>query len=45
MNNEQLKKNVGQLEIDRIYNEDCLIGMKRIADHSVDCIICDLPYG
>lgn len=28
-----------------IYNEDCLIGMDRIADKSVDCIICDLPYG
>lgn len=31
--------------IDRIYNEDCLEGMKRIPDSSVDCIICDLPYG
>lgn len=28
-----------------IYNEDCLIGMKRIQDNTVDCIICDLPYG
>ena len=24
---------------------DCLIGMKDIPDKSVDCIICDLPYG
>lgn len=24
---------------------DCLEGMKQIADASVDCIICDLPYG
>ena len=31
--------------LDRIYNEDCLEGMKRIPDGSVDCIICDLPYG
>lgn len=31
--------------IDDIYNEDCLIGMKRIPDGSVDAIICDLPYG
>lgn len=31
--------------IDAIYNEDCLEGMKRIPDGSVDCIICDLPYG
>lgn len=28
-----------------IYNEDCLEGMKRIPDGSVDAIICDLPYG
>ena len=33
------------MEIDRIYNEDCLIGMKAIPDKSIDCIICDLPYG
>lgn len=33
------------VELDRIYNEDCLIGMQRIPDGSVDCIICDLPYG
>ena len=32
------------LEINKIYNEDCLEGMKKIDDHSVDCIICDLPY-
>lgn len=28
-----------------IYNEDCLEGMKKIADGSVDAIICDPPYG
>ena len=33
------------IEIDKIYNEDCLEGMKRIPDGSVDVIICDLPYG
>lgn len=32
-------------QIDKIYNEDCLEGMKRIADGAVDCIISDLPYG
>ena len=32
------------MDIDKIYNEDCLEGMKRIPDGSVDCIICDLPY-
>ena len=33
------------MELNKIYNEDCLDGMKRIPDGSVDCIICDLPYG
>ena len=28
-----------------LYNEDCLEGMKRIPDGSVDCILTDLPYG
>ena len=31
--------------IDRIYNEDCLEGMKRIPDGIVDAIICDPPFG
>lgn len=33
------------MEIDKIYNEDCLVGMAKIPDKSIDCIICDLPYG
>lgn len=32
------------IELDKIYNMDCLEGMKLIPDGSVDCIICDLPY-
>ena len=32
------------MEIDRIYNEDCLVGMKAIPDKSIDLIIADLPY-
>ena len=32
------------IELDKIYNEDCLIGMQRIPDGMVDCIITDLPY-
>ena len=32
------------LELDKIYNEDCLEGMKRIPDGSVDCCITDPPY-
>ena len=31
--------------IDKIYNEDCLEGMKRIPDKSIDMILCDLLYG
>lgn len=33
------------MEIDKIYKEDCLIGMRDIPDKSIDAIICDLPYG
>ena len=33
------------IELNNIYNEDCLEGMKRIPDGSVDMILCDLPYG
>ena len=33
------------MELNKIYNEDCLEGMKRIADKSMDMILCDLPYG
>jgi len=32
------------IELDTIYNENCLDGMKRIDNASVDCIVCDLPY-
>ena len=33
------------IELDNIYNMDCLEGMKQIPDGTVDAIICDLPYG
>ena len=33
------------LERDKIYLGDCLELMKYIPDKSIDCIICDLPYG
>lgn len=32
------------IQLDTIYNEDCLVGMQRIPDGMVDCIITDLPY-
>ena len=33
------------MEIDNIYNMDCLEGMRLIPDGSIDAVICDLPYG
>lgn len=33
------------METNNIYLGDCLDVMKRIADGSVDMILCDLPYG
>ena len=33
------------MELNKIYNEDCRIGMSRIPDKSIDAVICDLPYG
>lgn len=33
------------IELNNIYNMDCLEGMKQIPDATVDAIICDLPYG
>lgn len=32
------------LELNKIYNWDCLFGMKDIDDKSIDMICCDLPY-
>ena len=33
-----------KIELDHIYNMDCLEGMKYIPNGSVDAVICDLPY-
>ncbi len=33
------------METDKIYLGDCLEVMKDIPDGSIDCVICDLPYG
>ena len=30
---------------DNIYNIDCLEGMRKIPDKTIDAVICDLPYG
>ena len=31
-------------QLNKIYNMDCLEGMKNLPDNSVDLILCDLPY-
>ena len=36
---------IRMLEINKIYNQDCLEGMKLLDDHSIDLICTDLPYG
>ena len=33
------------LQLNNLYNMDCMEGMKNIPDGSVDMILCDLPYG
>jgi site-specific DNA-methyltransferase (adenine-specific) len=33
------------VQLNTLYNEDCLVGMNRIEPGSVDFILCDLPYG
>lgn len=37
-------KTTTKIYLNKIYNEDCLEGMKRIPDNSVDCILTDPPY-
>ena len=32
------------MDVNKIYNEDCLLGMKKLADNSADIVICDPPY-
>jgi len=39
------KELIGNIELNRIYQMDCLEGMKLIPDGSIDMILCDLPYG
>lgn len=33
------------MELDVIYNEDCIVGMQEMPDDSVDLIVTDPPYG
>lgn len=39
------RKVVKSVELDTIYNMDCIEGMKMLPDKSIDMILCDLPYG
>lgn len=39
------KQMIGELELNRIYQRDCIEGMRLIPDKSIDMILCDLPYG
>ncbi len=32
------------IEMNKVYNQDCILGMKSLKDESVDLIICDPPY-
>lgn len=32
------------IELNKIYNEDCLVGLGRIPDNSVDLVVTDPPY-
>ena len=40
-----MRSEVFNVEPSNIYQGDCLDIMPHIADKSVDCILCDLPYG
>jgi site-specific DNA-methyltransferase (adenine-specific) len=39
------KELLGSIELNRIYQLDCLEGMKLIPNKSLNAIICDLPFG
>jgi len=39
------KELIGELELNRIYQRDCIKGMKMLPNKSIDMILCDLPYG
>jgi DNA modification methylase len=38
-------KYIGELELNRIYQRDCIEGMRLLADDSVDLVVTDPPYG
>lgn len=40
----QNETEMSKMELNKIYNEDCQEGIKRIPDASIDCILTDPPY-
>jgi len=40
-----LNTHIYGIAINKVYNEDCLIGMKKIKNETIDCIVTDPPYG
>jgi site-specific DNA-methyltransferase (adenine-specific) len=40
-----VNKTLGNFKLNLIYQENCLEGMKRIPNKSIDMILSDLPYG
>jgi site-specific DNA-methyltransferase (adenine-specific) len=39
------KKLLGSLELNRIYQRDCIEGLRLLPDESIDLVIADPPYG
>ena len=39
-----MAENIGELELNKIYCMDCLDGIKKLPDNSVDLIVTDPPY-
>ncbi len=44
-NYEQTSEKLGDFELDTVYFEDCVIGLKAIPDSSIDLVIADPPFG
>jgi site-specific DNA-methyltransferase (adenine-specific) len=39
------KELIGELELNRVYQRDCIEGMRMLPDKSVDMVLTDIPYG
>ncbi|CDE96064.1 dNA methylase [Clostridium sp. CAG:914] len=37
-------KGIITLQVNKIYNEDCLVGLKKIPDNSIDLVVIGPPY-